>query len=234
MALVDRRDPRQYLVLLNRRKPTHPLVSWERYLTNHLHKGDLPADLDLGDCIAVDTETMGLEPHRDRLCLAQLSAGDGDAHLVQFAKDAYDAPNLKACLGDPSVTKLFHFGRFDIAVIRRYLGVTCEPVYCTKIASRLARTFTDRHSLKDLCRDLLGIELSKQQQTSDWGAAELSEAQIGYAAADVLHLHRLAEKLDEMLVREGRIDLAAACFRFLPARAELDLGGWPDIDVFAH
>ncbi len=219
----------------NRHRPGHRLLATsERSHINHFHKGDLPADVDLGDCIAIDTETMGLAPHRDRLCLVQLSAGDGDAHIVQFARDAYDAPNLKACLGDPATTKLFHFGRFDIAVIRQYLGITCAPVYCTKIASRLVRTFTDRHGLKDLCRELLGVELSKQQQTSDWGAAELSVAQLDYAAADVLYLHRLAEKLDEMLAREGRTDLAAACFHFLPARAELDLGGWPEIDIFSH
>ena len=219
----------------NRPRSDHRLpATSERALTNHLHKGDLPSDVELGDCIAIDTETMGLAPHRDRLCLMQLSAGDGDAHIVQFARGAYDAPNLKARLGDPATTKLFHFGRFDIAVIRHYLGITCEPVYCTKIASRLVRTYTDRHGLKDLCRELLGIDLSKQQQTSDWGASELSAAQRDYAAADVLHLHRLAEKLDEMLAREGRTDLAAACFRFLPARAELDLGGWPDFDIFSH
>ncbi len=177
---------------------------------------------------------MGLRPERDRLCLVQLSAGDGDAHLVQFAKGRYDAPNLKRLLADPAVTKLFHFGRFDIAVMRQYLGVTCQPVYCTKIASKLARTFTDRHGLKDLCRELLGVDLSKQQQTSDWGADSLSDSQIDYAASDVLYLHRLAEKLDAMLAREGRTDLAAACFAFLPARAELDLAGWSDVDIFQH
>ncbi len=203
-------------------------------MTIHLHHGDLPAGLDFGDSVAVDTETMGLAPVRDRLCLVQLSAGDGDCHLVQFARDRYEAPNLKALLADPTVTKIFHFGRFDIAVIRHYLGVLCAPVYCTKIASKLARTFSARHGLKDLCQDLLGIELSKQQQTSDWGAAELTPAQREYAAADVLHLHRLAEKLDQMLAREGREHLAAACFAFLPARAELDLLGWADVEVFEH
>ncbi len=177
---------------------------------------------------------MGLQPHRDRLCLVQMSSGDGDAHIVQFAKGQYDAPNLKAMLADPAVTKLFHFGRFDIAVLKHYLGVTCAPVYCTKIASKLVRTFTDRHGLKDLCKELLDVDLSKQQQSSDWGAEKLTKAQIDYAASDVLYLHRLAAKFDEMLAREGRTDLAAACFQFLPARAELDLAGWPEIDVFAH
>ena len=177
---------------------------------------------------------MGLLPNRDRLCLVQMSSGDGDAHIVQFAKGQYDAPNLKALLADPGVTKLFHFGRFDIAVLRHYLGVTCTPVYCTKIASKLVRTFTDRHGLKDLCKELLDVDLSKQQQSSDWGAETLTKAQIDYAASDVLYLHRLAARLDDMLAREGRTDLAAACFQFLPARAELDLAGWPEIDVFAH
>ncbi len=203
-------------------------------MTIEVHEGDLPAGLDLGRAVAVDTETMGLNPHRDRLCVVQLSAGDGDAHLVRFAAGRYEAPNLSALLGDPGVLKIFHFARFDLAVLRRYLGVSCEPLYCTKVASRLARTFTDRHGLKDLCRDLLGIELSKQQQSSDWGAERLSEEQIAYAAADVLHLHRLREALDRMLAREGRRDLAEACFRFLPVRAELDLAGWPDEDIFAH
>ncbi len=210
-------------------------------MTNHLHHADLPSGLDFGDIVAVDCETMGLNPARDRLCLIQLSAGDGDCHLVQFAQPAsleagvpYDAPNLKALLDDPDITKLFHFARFDVAVIQRYLGVVCAPVYCTKIASRLTRTFTDRHSLRDLCRDLLGVDISKQQQTSDWGAKELKPEQLAYAASDVLHLHALKARLDEMLEREGRHHLATACFQFLATRAELDLGGWAEDDIFAH
>ncbi|MGE0153148.1 MAG: ribonuclease D [Reyranellaceae bacterium] len=199
-----------------------------------LHKDDLPAGLRFGDSVAIDSETMGLNPHRDRLCLIQLSAGDGNGHLVQFAAGRYEAPNLKALLQDVSVLKIFHFARFDLAVIRHYLGVDCAPVYCTKIASKLVRTFTDRHGLKDICRDLLNIELSKQQQSSDWGAATLTQEQLLYAASDVLHLHALKRRLDEMLVREGRTELAAACYRFLPARARLDLDGWPDIDIFSH
>ena len=199
-----------------------------------VHENDLPAGLDFGDCVAVDTETMGLNPARDRLCLLQLSAGDGNTHIVRFGGDGYDAPNLRSLLADQSVTKLFHFARFDLAVIHRYLGITCTPIYCTKIASKLARTFTDRHGLKDLCRDLLGVALSKEQQSSDWGARELSDDQIEYAAADVLHLHRLRERLDEMLVREGRAALANGCFAFLPHRAALDLAGWADTDIFAH
>jgi len=199
-----------------------------------LHEGDLPDGLDLGPAVAVDTETMGLKPRRDRLCLAQLSAGDGDAHLVRFAPGAYDAPNLKAMLSDDGVTKLFHFARFDVAMIERYLGVVSQPLYCTKIASKIARTFTDRHGLRDLCRDLLGIDLAKEQQMSDWGASELSERQLAYAASDVLHLHDLRTRLDEMLAREGRSELAEACFKFVPMRARLDLGGWDDIDIFAH
>ncbi|MPY71720.1 MAG: ribonuclease D [Alphaproteobacteria bacterium] len=203
-------------------------------MTVTLHEGDLPDGLSFGDCVAVDTETMGLIPGRDRLCLVQLSAGDGDAHIVRFRPGAYDAPRLKAMLGDRSITKLFHFGRFDIAVISRYLGVECRPVYCTKIASRLTRTFTDRHGLKDLCKEVLGVALNKEQQSSDWGAAELSEAQLAYAASDVLYLHELKRALDALLAREGRTGLAAACFDFLPQRAALDLAGWPDIDIFAH
>jgi len=203
-------------------------------LKHHLHHGDLPADLEFGPSVAIDSETMGLNTRRDRLCLIQLSAGDGVCHLVQFRGGDYSAPNLKALLADPKVTKLFHFARFDLAAIQHYLGVTCGPVYCTKIASRLARTFTDRHGLKDLCRDLLGVEISKQMQSSDWGAAELSEEQQRYAASDVLYLHRLRAALDEMLVREGRAELARACFEFLPARVALDLAGWADVDIFAH
>ena len=200
----------------------------------HLHRGDLPESLDLGKTVAVDCETMGLEPRRDRLCLVQLSAGDGDCHLVQFAPGAYDAPRLKALLADPGVTTLFHFARFDLAVLRHYLGVRCAPVYCTKIASKLTRTYTDRHGLKDLCRELLGVDLAKQQQMTDWGAAELRKEQLAYAAADVTFLHRLRDRLDAMLAREGRSDLAAACFRFLPYRAELDLLGWAEPDIFEH
>ncbi len=177
---------------------------------------------------------MGLDSLRDRLCLIQLSAGDGVCHMVQFRGGDYDAPNLKALLGDEGVTKLFHFARFDLAAIQHYLGVTCRPVYCTKIASRLVRTFTDKHGLKDLCRDLLGVDISKQQQSSDWGAEKLSEEQLRYAASDVYYLHRLREALDGMLAREGRSELARACFEFLPARAALDLAGWDDVDIFAH
>ena len=200
----------------------------------HLHKGDLPDGLDLGAMVAVDSETMGLKPHRDRLCLVQLSAGDGNAHLVQFADGQYQAPNLAALLADPGVTKLFHFARFDIAVLSHYLGVDCTPLFCTKVASKLVRTFTDRHGLKDLCRELLGVDLSKQQQSSDWGASELTKAQLDYAASDVLYLHRLHDKLSALLQREGRNDLARACFDFLPARAALDLAGWPEEDILAH
>lgn len=199
-----------------------------------LHHGDLPDGCTFGDCVAIDTETMGLDPSRDRLCLVQLSAGDGDAHIVRFDAGAYAAPNLKLLLADASVTKLFHFARFDIAMISRYLGIVCTPVFCTKIASRLTRTFTDRHGLKDLCRDLLGVTLSKEQQSSDWGAAALTEAQLSYAAADVLYLHQLKQHLETLLVREGRAELAQACFEFLPHRAALDLAGWPDADIFAH
>ncbi len=200
----------------------------------NLHRGDLPTGLVWGDSVAIDTETMGLNPARDRLCLAQLSAGDGVAHLVQFAPGGYEAPNLRALLADQRVVKLFHFGRFDIAVMRRYLGVLAAPVYCTKIASKLARTFTDRHGLKDLCRDVLGVELSKQQQSSDWGADTLTQEQLRYAAADVEHLHALRRRLDEMLAREGRSELARACFEFLPYRAQLDLAGYAEADIFEH
>lgn len=199
-----------------------------------LHHGDLPAGLDLGNEIAIDTETMGLQLGRDRLCLVQLSAGDGNAHLVQLAPGAYAAPHLRRLLADPAVLKLFHFGRFDLAMLAAHLGVMARPVYCTKIASKLARTYTDRHSLKDLCRELLGLDLSKEQQSSDWGAETLSEAQLRYAAADVLHLHALRRRLDAMLAREGRSDLARSCFDFLPVRAALDLGGWAEQDIFAH
>lgn len=203
-------------------------------LQHHLHHDDLPADLGFGQSVAIDSETMGLDPLRDRLCLIQLSAGDGVCHLVQFHGGDYSAPNLKALLADPKVTKLFHFARFDVAMIERYLGVVSQPLYCTKIASMIARTFTDRHGLRDLCRDLLGIDLVKEQQMSDWGAGELSERQLAYAASDVLHLHDIRTRLDEMLAREGRAEFAEACFRFVPMRARLDLGGWDDMDIFAH
>ena len=201
-----------------------------------LHRGDLPAGIALGSLVAVDTETMGLSPHRDRLCLVQLSAGDGTCHAVQVPPTTgrHSAPNLARVLGDPGVTKLFHYARFDLAALKLHLGIDCLPVYCTKTASKLARTFTDRHGLKDLCRDLLGIDLSKREQTSDWGALELTQEQLRYAGDDVLHLHQLKARLDEMLVREGRAALAQACFAFLPTRAALDLAGWPDIDIFAH
>ncbi len=200
----------------------------------HLYKGDLPAGLDLGPLVAVDTETLGLNPYRDRLCLAQLSAGDDVCHAVQFAPGGYAAPNLKRLLADPQVTKLFHFARFDIAMFKRYLGIAVKPVYCTKIASKLVRTYTDRHGLKDLVRELLGIDLSKEQQSSDWGAPELSERQLAYAANDVAYLHQLKSALDAMLARENRAHLAQACFDFLPTRADLDLQGWEETDIFAH
>jgi len=199
-----------------------------------LHKGDLPDGLSFGDSVAVDTETMGLNPHRDPLCVVQLSAGDGTAHLVQLDRGTYNAPNLRALMGDQNVLKIFHFARFDVAMMQRYLGVVTTPVYCTKIASKLVRTYTDRHGLKDLSKELLGVDMSKQQQSSDWGADELSEAQMAYAASDVLHLHALKEILDGMLMREGRMELAKACFAFLPVRASLDLSGWPEEDIFAH
>ncbi|CUX81817.1 MAG: ribonuclease D [Roseibaca calidilacus] len=203
-------------------------------MTIHLHKDDLPDGLDMGAVVAIDCEAMGLHPHRDRLCVVQLSGGDGDAHLVQVSLPIKPAPNLCRLLADPDVLKLFHFGRFDIALLAHSYGVTCAPVYCTKIASKLVRTYTDRHGLKYLLSELLGVDISKQQQSSDWGAEVLSDAQQTYAASDVLHLHRLREALDAMLVREGRRDLAQACFDFLPTRATLDIAGWPDIDIFAH
>ncbi|MCL5776684.1 ribonuclease D [Limibaculum sp. FT325] len=199
-----------------------------------LHKRDLPDGLDLGPLVAIDTETMGLNPHRDRLCLVQLSAGDGTAHLVQIGAGQREAPNLARLLADPAVEKLFHFGRFDIAVLAHAFGVVARPVYCTKIASKLVRTFTDRHGLRYLCQDLIGIDISKQQQSSDWGAETLTQAQLDYAASDVLYLHRLKAELDLRLTREGRAETAAACFRFLPDRAMLDLAGWPEEDIFAH
>ena len=199
----------------------------------HLHKGDLPADFDPGESVAVDTETLGLKPARDRLCVVQLSVGDGVAHLVQI-RPGVPAPRLKALLENRSVLKLFHFARFDIASLKVGLGSDTAPIYCTKIASRLARTYTDKHGLKDLCRELLGVEISKQQQSSDWGADELSAEQRAYAASDVLHLHKLRARLDAMLVREGRDVYAQACFDFLSTRVALDLGGWDDLDIFAH
>lgn len=198
------------------------------------HVGDLPPGLDLGPVVAVDSETMGLNLQRDRLCVVQLSSGDGTAHVVHFPQPHYHAPNLVRLFADPSVTKLFHYARFDLAMIRKHLGVRCQPVWCTKIASKLTRTNTDRHGLKDLCRDLVGIDLSKQQQTSDWGAPVLTEEQMAYAASDVLHLHQIKARMEELLEREGRRELAEACFRFLPDRAELDLAGWPEDDIFAH
>ena len=207
--------------------------------TIHLHRNDLPDGLDLGAVVAVDTETMGLQPLRDRLCLVQLSAGDGHAHLVQIVPVSLggrgiDCPNLTRLMADPGVTKLMHFARFDVAVLQHALGVTVGPTKCTKIAAKLIRTFTDRHGLKDLCRELLGVEISKQQQTSDWGAVELSSEQLAYAASDVLHLHALWARLQALLIREDRLALAEACFAFLPARGRLDLLGWEDPDIFAH
>ena len=203
-------------------------------MTIKLHRGDLPADFVPGASIAIDTETLGLKPARDKLCLVQISIGDGNAHLVQIDRATYQAPRLKAVLADPTVTKIFHFARFDVAVLKHYLGVDTSNIYCTKIASRLVRTYTDRHGLKDLVRELLGIELDKLQQSSDWGAHILSEAQKKYAATDVLYLHELKARLDQMLERETRKEIAKACFDFLPTRAALDLLGWSEEDVFAH
>ena len=203
-------------------------------MTIRLHKGDLPSGLDWGTSVAIDTETLGLNPHRDRLCVVQLSKGDGTADVVQVAPAQRRAPNLERLLADASVTKLFHYARFDIAVMFNAFGVMAETIYCTKIASKLIRTYTDRHGLRDLCRELLGIDLSKQQQSSDWGADVLTDAQVSYAASDVLHLHALRARLDALLAREGRDELARACFGFLPTRARLDLQGWPDKDIFAH
>jgi ribonuclease D len=203
-------------------------------MTNHLYAHDLPDGLDLGPIVAIDCETMGLNPHRDRLCVVQLSGGDGHAHLIQIAKGQTAAPNLCALLENPEVLKLFHFGRFDIAAMLNAFGAVTAPVYCTKIASRLVRTFTDRHGLAKLLQEMLGVDISKQQQSSDWGADALTDAQLEYAASDVLYLHRLRDELNLMLVREGRMEMAQACFDFLPMRARLDLQGWPDIDIFAH
>ena len=203
-------------------------------MTNHLYQNDLPDGLDLGPVVAIDCETMGLNPHRDRLCVVQLSGGDGDAHLVQIAKGQSRAPNLERLLTDRDVLKLFHFGRFDIAAMYNAFGALAAPVYCTKIASKLIRTYTDRHGLKYLLNELVGVDVSKQQQTSDWGAETLSAAQLDYAASDVLYLHRLRDALDARLSREGRTEMAQGCFDFLPMRARLDLAGWPEIDIFAH
>ncbi|SEK24901.1 ribonuclease D [Roseivivax marinus] len=203
-------------------------------MANHLYQRDLPSGLDLGPVVAIDCESMGLNPNRDRLCVVQLSSGDGDAHLVQIARGQTDAPNIVRLLTDPAVLKLFHFGRFDIAILLRTFGALTAPVYCTKIASRLVRTYTDRHGLKVLLQEQVGVDISKQQQSSDWGAVQLTDAQIGYAASDVLHLHKLRDRLAAMLDREGRTEMAQACFDFLPMRARLDLAGWPETDIFAH
>jgi len=203
-------------------------------MANHLYKRDLPDGLDLGPVVAIDCETMGLNPHRDRLCVVQMSSGDGDAHLVQIEKGQTSAPNLERMLTDPDILKLFHFGRFDIAALLNAFGVVTAPVYCTKIASKLIRTYTDRHGLKNLLEQLLKIDISKQQQMSDWGAEDLTAAQLDYAASDVLYLHRLREELNQRLDRESRTEMAQACFDFLPMRAQLDLAGWPEIDIFAH
>lgn len=203
-------------------------------MTIHAHEGDLPDGLSLGPIVAIDTETMGLRPHRDRLCVVQLSAGDGDAHVVRIAKDQAEAPNLAAMLADPEVLKLYHFGRFDIAVLAHRFGVVSRPVWCTKIASKLVRTYTDRHGLKVLCQEMAGVDISKQQQSSDWGADALSEAQLAYAASDVLHLHKIREEMIRRLTREGRLEIAERCFDFLPDRAMLDLIGWDEEDIFSH
>ncbi len=200
----------------------------------HLHKGDLPGGLSFGASVAVDSETLGLNPHRDRLCLVQLSAGDGSAHLVQLDRALYDAPRLKALMSDAAVLKIFHFARFDVAVMEKYLGVVTTPIYCTKIASKLVRTYTDRHGLKELAAEILGLEMSKQQQSSDWGAAQLTQQQLAYAASDVLHLHAIKARLDMMLDRDGRREFAEAAFKFLPVRAKMDLAGFPEEDVFSH
>ena len=199
-----------------------------------MYRGDLPADFNPGSAVAIDTETLGLNPRRDRLCVVQISTGDGNAHLVQFDAGTYQAPRLRAVLEDPNILKIFHFARFDVAVLKQYLGASTAPLYCTKIASKLARTYTDKHGLKDVLRELLGIEANKQQQSSDWGSHVLSEAQKTYAAQDVLYLHELKARLDQMLEREGRMHLAKACFDFIPIRSALDLGGWGEEDVFSH
>ena len=199
-----------------------------------VYQGDLPAGMDFGDSVAVDTEAQGLNPNRDRLCVVQVSAGGGVCHLVQFPDADFTAPNLKALFTDDAVTKIFHYARFDVAIIKKYMGVVCGPVYCTKIASKLSRTYTGNHGLKDVCKELVNIDLSKEQQSSDWAVETLSPSQIEYAAADVLYLHQIRDELDKILQREGRSDLARACFEFLSTRADLDLGGWSDEDIFAH
>lgn len=203
-------------------------------MANHLYQNDLPDGLKLGPVVAIDCEAMGLNPHRDRLCLVQMSSGDGDCHLVQIHKGQTTAPNLCQMLADPSILKLFHYGRFDIAAMHHAFGTLAAPVYCTKIASKLVRTFTDRHGLRTLLHDMVGIDISKYQQQSDWGAPVLTEAQLTYAASDVLHLHKLKAAFDVMLARENRTEIAQACFDFLPIRAKLDLDGWPDMDIFSH
>ena len=203
-------------------------------MTINLYMGDLPPNLDLGTVVAIDSETMGLKPHRDRLCLIQLSSGDGNAHLVKFEQQNYNAPNLVKLLENPDITKIFHYARFDVAVINKYLQAQIDSIYCTKIASKLVRTYTDKHGLKDLCKELLLLDLSKQQQSSDWGAANLTAEQRAYAASDVLYLHQLRQRLDEMLIRENRMEIANACFQFLPTRAALDLIAYGDIDIFSH
>jgi len=203
-------------------------------MTIHLHKGDLPDKVSFKDSVAVDTETLGLKASRDKLCLLQLSAGDDIAHIVQFDRKTYDAPNLKKLLLDKSVLKIFHYARFDVAMIKNYLQIECAPLWCTKIASKLTRTYTDKHGLKELCRELVGIEISKQQQTTDWGAEELSQAQLTYAATDVLHLHKIKAQLETMLERENRADMAKACFDFITLRAAMDLAGWEEVDIFSH
>lgn len=205
-----------------------------QHMTNYLYQNDLPDGLDLGPVVAIDCETMGLNPHRDRLCLIQMSGGDGNCHLIQVAQGQTEAPNLRALLESPDILKLFHFGRFDIAALYHNFGAVTVPVYCTKIASRLVRTYTDRHGLKVLLQELLGIDISKQQQQSDWGAENLTDAQLEYAASDVLYLHALKDKFDDLLAREGRTEIAEACFAFLPTRAKLDIAGWPETDIFAH
>ncbi|QGZ93501.1 ribonuclease D [Terricaulis silvestris] len=210
------------------------LTSDGRNIVVHLHKGDLPDGVTFNGPVAVDSETMGLSLVRDPLCLVQISDGGGEAHLVQLDRSSYDAPNLKRVLSDPSVLKLFHFARFDVAMFMRDLSIVTAPIYCTKIASKLVRTYTDRHGLKDLTKEVLGRDISKEQQSSDWGAPELSDAQLAYAASDVLHLHALKDRLDAMLAREGRTEIAQSCFDFLPTRSALDLAGWEDVDIFAH
>lgn len=218
----------------NRTLAARPAIDQGKTMTIHLYKNDLPDGLDLGPVVAIDCETMGLNPHRDRLCLVQMSGGDGHAHLVHVDKGQTEAPNLARMLEDPEVLKLFHFGRFDIAAMYHAFGALAEPVFCTKIASKLVRTYTDRHGLRNLCQELLNVDISKMQQSSDWGAPKLTDAQMTYAASDVLYLHRLKDIFETRLEREGRTEIAQACFDFLPTRARLDLAGWPEIDIFSH